>query len=460
VGVKDGMKMMVLGFDGASPKLIDEWIDQLPMLGQFKGQGILGQTIPPVPAQTPVAWTTFMTGKNPGNHGIFSFATRTKGTYERAVISPGMLEAKTLWRILSDAGRRVSVINVPMSDAEEVRGFIIPGFLSRSEGIPNAEGIRAKLKREFDLEKLQGDLEVEALDKVETDPDSFFSRVNEITDEMAAASLFLLREEEWDFFMPVFMGLDRIQHFFWRYVDAAHPRHVEGKYSRSVRDFYVKVDGIIGEFMKSADEDTMIMVISDHGFCPVHTEVIVNDYLEDLGFLTTRAGKIDLEEGKAISYGYGDMWLNVKGREPRGRIDPGEEYELTRDRIIEGLEAIAIDGRRPIKAVRKREEIWHGPYVGGAPDLTIFFEKGYQAARRPEITAENALRRYVNENPRWSGGHDGTHDPEDVPGIIGMLGPGIPRGSSLRVRLWDVAPTILRLMGVPIPADMDGKPFL
>lgn len=331
------MKVLVLGFDGGSPKLIDKWINDLPTFKMFKEQGIYGQTIPPVPAQTPVAWTTFMTGKNPGNHGIFSFATRKRGTYEREIIRPGMVKSKTLWRVLSEIGRRVGVINVPMSDVEEVRGFIIPGFLSRSEGIPHPNSLRKKIKQKFGVDKLIGDVEIETLERVESDSDLFFERVNQITDEMAEISLYLLQEEKWDFFIVVFMGTDRIHHFFWKDIDETHPRYEKSKYSKLVKDFYIKADKIVNQFLNSVEEDTLVMYISDHGFCPVHKEVVVNNYLEELGFLKIRKGKIDLERSQAVSYGYGDIWLNVEGREPNGLIKLGKEYEAMRNDIANEL---------------------------------------------------------------------------------------------------------------------------
>ncbi|NIW13423.1 MAG: hypothetical protein GWN31_05705, partial [Candidatus Thorarchaeota archaeon] len=120
------MKVVVLGFDGASPQLIDKWINNLPAFKTFKEKGIFGYTIPPVPAQTPVAWTTFMTGKNPGNHGIFSFAMRKKGTYERRIATPEILEAKTIFQILNESGKKVGVINVPMYGIQKIQGFTAP----------------------------------------------------------------------------------------------------------------------------------------------------------------------------------------------------------------------------------------------------------------------------------------------------------------------------------------------
>jgi len=453
------LKVLVLGFDGASPMLIDRWKDHLPNFKAFKEKGIFGVTIPPVPAQTPVAWTTFATGKNPGKHGIFSFAQRVKGTYERRIINPGMVKSRMLWRLLSDAGKRVGVINVPMCDSEDVNGFIIPGFVSRSEGIPHPQVIKEKVRRKFGINRLTGDLEIDTLEKAQSDPELFFERVNQITDEMAEISLYLLQEERWDFFMSVFMGMDRIQHFFWKHIDPSHPKFEENAISRLFENFYIKADCIVGNFLKSVDKDTLVLVLSDHGFCQVSKEVIVNNYLEESGFLITNSKKINLEKSQAVSYGYGDVWLNVKGREPKGLIDPTENYEAVRTEISNQLKKIEIDGEKPIKNVKKREELWWGSYLKDAPDLTIIFNAGWQAARQPEITEKNQLKRYVNDNPRWSGGHDGTHDPLDVPGIIGVLEPNIKGGKQIKMELWDVAPTILNWMKVPVPSDMDGKPF-
>jgi len=454
------MRILVLGFDGASPILIERWIQDLPTIRFLRSKGIYGRTVPPIPAQTPVAWTTFMTGKNPGKHGVFSFATRRVGTYERVIMRPDRVQSKTLWRILSEGGRRVGVINVPMSRAEEVRGFIIPGFLSRDEGVPHPSPVREKIKRRFGVERVVGDVEPEFLVRVHEDPDTFFERVNQITDGLAEVSLHLLQEEEWDFFMVVFMMLDRIQHFFWRFVDPSHPNYEEGRPSGLVKEAYLRMDRIVQDFLHAIDEETMVMVLSDHGFCPVHKEVFINNYLEELGLLRISRGQIDLKRSKAVSYGYGDIWLNVRGREPHGIVNPGAEYEELRSQIIDELRKIAVDGEAPIKDIKRREEIYWGPHLHTAPDLITIFNVGWQAARNPEFVEKTPSRRYVNDHPRWSGGHDGTHDPSDVPGFLAIYHPELQPRIGVRVPLWSLAPTILALMDIPIPVDMDGKPLL
>jgi len=452
------MKVMVLGFDGASPQLIDKWINNLPTFKMFKEKGVFGYTIPPVPAQTPVAWTTFMTGKNPGNHGIFSFAMRKKGTYERRIATPKTLETKTLFQILNENGKKVGVINVPMCGIQEVQGFTAPGFLSENEGVFFPEEIREKIRRKFNVNKISGDVKTETLVKVKEDPDLFFEEVNQITDEMAEIALCLLQKEDWDLFMTVFMGTDRIQHFFWKYVDQTHSNYEKNKYSQLVKDFYVKIDKITESFYNSLDKDTITIVVSDHGFCPVEKEVVVNNYLEEIGLVKTKNGKIDLEQSKAVSYGYGDVWLNVKGREPYGFIKPGKHYEEVRKEITDKLMLTKIDNQIPFKHILKREDVYSGKYLSDAPDLQIIFKKGWQAARNPEIMERNELKRYVKENPMWSGGHDGTHDPVDVPGIIFSPDLEFKEKLEIGIPLKNLAPTILSLMKLPIPRDMDGEP--
>ena len=126
-------KVLVSGLDGASPLLVDRWIGELPTFRRFRDEGLLGVSIPPIQAQTPVAWTTFKTGKNPGKHGIFSFAQREMGSYERHIANPRLVAAKNLWQILSEHGMHVGVINVPMSSYRQVNEFMIPGFLDKAE---------------------------------------------------------------------------------------------------------------------------------------------------------------------------------------------------------------------------------------------------------------------------------------------------------------------------------------
>ncbi len=450
------VKFLVLGFDGASPTLIERWLGELPNIRRLKRVGLFGTSTPPIPAQTPVAWATFMTGMNPGKHGVFSFVMKEPGGYNMRIASPAMLGGRTLWSLLSEAGFRVGVVNVPMAGLEKLRGFIIPGFLSKQEGVPHPEGVQRLVQREFGVDRVVGDVEVDYLKRVGEEPDAFLKRVNSITDQNADIGVHLLEQMEPDFYMQVFMGTDRIQHFFWRHVDPEHPNYEEGKYTQAVKQYYKKVDDIIGRFLKIVGGEAMVMVLSDHGFRQLHMVLPVNRHLRAAGLLKSTPEGVDWQASKAFSYGYGDIWLNVKGREPTGTVEPGEEYERLRNRIINMLKSMEFNGEKPIKDVLRREDVYWGPRVNEAPDLVAIFNVGWQAARDPEKELRGEAP--VEEPARWSGTHDGAHDPADVPGFLAISGPGV-RVGEINANLWDLAPTILRAFGVPIPPSVDGSPL-
>ncbi len=451
------MRVLVVGIDGASPILIDRWIDELPTFRKIRNEGSLGLSVPPVPAQTPVAWTSFMTGSNPGKHGIFSFIMRRMGTYDRQIAQPSMIKTETLWHLIGRADKKVGLVNVPMSDVPQVKGFIIPGFLSKTEGIPHPVDVRSEILSELGMKSLVGDVETQILSRVREKPERFFRRVSQMTDETAKVSQFLAEKEPWDLFMTVFMGTDRIQHFFWQHVDPAHPKYTVNQFTEFVREHYKKIDSILEDFLNFVGKETVLIVLSDHGFCPIAQELVVNNYLEEMGLLEVKNGRVDLEKSLAVSYGYGDIWLNVKGREPKGLIDPGGAYEETRKTILKGLKRLTIKGEKPIKDIMMREEAFNGNQVVRGPDLIAIFNSGWQAARRPEIMENHPSKQYVNETPLWSGGHDGTHDPLEVPGVFGIVGSDIEPPKEMQIHLYDLAPTILNLLSLPVPDYMDGK---
>ena len=453
-------KVCVIGLDGASPLLISSWLDQLPTFRRFKDKGWWGYSIPPLPAQTPVAWTTFMTGKNPGKHGIFSFIQRNSGSYQRRIAAPSLIKTDTLWQILSTHRKRVGVINVPMSTYDRINGFMIPGFLDRQEGIPQPQSIHELIKRRFRVSTMPGDVETGVLAQARSNPDLLLNRIDEITELNAKISLYLLEHEPWDFFMTVFMGTDRIGHFFWNHIDPTHPNFTYHEFTERAKRYYRSIDKILAEFLKRIPPETLSILVSDHGFCPVTHEIFLNNYLQQKKYLHVQDEKVDLAHSLAVAYGYGDIWLNVRGREPSGIIQPGHEYQQIREEIIKSLQNIRINGETPIQQVVKREDVYWGPYVSEAADLIAIHNQNWQSARRPEILLQANKGEYFRANPLWSGGHDGSHNPEEVPGILGFLGPSLNKQQSqLKARLWDVAPTILQYLDLPISQSMDGRPL-
>lgn len=344
-----------------------------------------------------------------------------------------------------------------MCTFQGVCGFMIPGFLDEWEGIPQPPRVRSAIHDKFGISKLVGDVETDILSRVEAEPDIFFNRVEKITEMQLDICLHLMEHEKWDLFMTMFMGADRVQHFFWKHIDSNHTQYSKNKYSQKFKNYYIKLDDAVGKLLEYHQEDLLTFLLSDHSFCPVEREMILNNYLQELEGLKSIQGRVDLEKSKAVSYGYGDIWLNVKGREPKGFVKPGEEYNKLRDEIASHLKEISINGTRSIKEVKRREEIYWGPYFERGSDLVTIFEAGWQAARRLEIMRKLESHKYVNDKLRWSGGHDGTHDPTDVPGILGILGSQLKRKKKLRVYLRDLAPTIIKAMDLYTSLDMDGK---
>jgi predicted AlkP superfamily phosphohydrolase/phosphomutase len=451
-------KVVVIGLDGASPSIVNDWIDELPTFQKFQTKGLLGYSIPPIPAQTPVAWTSFLTGKNPGKHGVFSFIQREQGLYKRRIASPNQLQDPTVFQILSEHGKRLCVLNVPMTSYDRINGVMIPGFLDSREGIPQPKTFQEMIKKKFGFASLPGDVDTETLSKAKTNPDRLLNRIFEITEILADVTLHCLTELSWDLFMSVFMGTDRIGHFFWRYMDKKHPQYLQNEFTIQSRRYYRLIDDTLLKIEQTIPEDTLLILVSDHGFCPISKEIYLNNYLQKIGLIETTNHHVNLETSKAIAYGYGDIWLNVRGREPCGIIEGQHAYDSIREAIIQALSELRINGEKPIKKVVKKEDIYWGPRVSEAADLITIFNTNWQAARRPEILMLKSNEHYVNTQPLWVGGHDGTHNPKEVPGILGFLGTNLHRGNPSPIaHLWDVTPTILNTLNLPIPGDLDGK---
>lgn len=264
----------------------------------------------------------------------------------------------------------------------------------------------------------------------------------------------------------VFGTTDHIQHMFWHYLDKNHPAH--GMAELSVQDnpiarCYQRADTILGQVLAYLDEKTTLIVLSDHGFGSYHTKAHLNSWLEAKGYLVLRTrgpGRellqdVDWANTKAYSFGLSGIYLNLAGREGKGIVNPGKDAKELKDEIISELEAWVdpMTGNPVVSKVYRREDIYTGPYVEEAPDLIVGLSRGYR------ISNESALgevpREVLAENKeKWSGDH--IFDGATIPGIL-LVNREISRDE---VSIIDVAPTILKSLGVPIPGNIDGKPFL
>jgi predicted AlkP superfamily phosphohydrolase/phosphomutase len=389
-----------------------------------------------------VAWSTFMTGKNPGKHNIYGFQDRRPRTYDTFIPLSTSMKSETLWEILSRAGKRVGVMNVPVTyPPRQVNGFLVGCFLSpdldKATHPPELAGKLRELGYRIDVDPWKGR---------EKDKGPFLEDLDKVLEGRARTMFHLMENEEWDFFMTHFMGTDRINHFLWEQMERG-----EEPYASAFLDYYRKIDRIIADLASRLDESTTLIVLSDHGFCSVKKEVYVNRWLVEGGWLVFDEGKeqsikaID-ERTRAFSLDPGRIYLNLQGREPRGSVRPGEEYEAARAELIEGISGLADpeSGEPMIERVVKREEIYSGGAFDSAPDLIAVPRRGFDlkgALNKPRLLHKGELV--------------GMHTYDDA--FLFIRGEAIARDG---FSIIDVMPTILSLLEVPVPPDVDGHSLL
>jgi predicted AlkP superfamily phosphohydrolase/phosphomutase len=304
-----------------------------------------------------------------------------------------------------------------------------------------------------------------ALNERVLDEDDFLKQVYLIHDERERMFFDALAKTRRGAVVCVFDITDRLQHMFFRYLHPDHPANRDKdvrQHRGAIRDMYRKMDELVGRVLKEVDEDTVLFVMSDHGFKPFRRGVNLNSWLHRNGLLVTRTPPdgeewfkhVDWDRTQAYAVGLGGIYLNREGREAKGIVRP-EEVAALKKRIIEGLEKLTdpADGAAAVAKVHDTAVAYSGPYAGEGPDLVVGFAVGYRASWTSATGAVTA--EVFEDNTRsWSGDH--CMNPADVPGILfcnrelAAESPGI----------MDLGPTVLDLFGVPTPEYCDGRSLL
>ena len=454
---------MVVGLDSCSPwTLFERFLPFTPRLKELfdrSRRGTLRTIDPPI---TVPAWAVMFSGMDPGTLGIYGFRHRRPGTYwDQYVPSSRTLLQPMVWDRLSRLGRRVCVVGMPPGyPPPTVNGVYISDFLTPdgAQDFVHPLSLRDEIRA-----AAGGDYTFDVTFRAD-DRDRIGRELLQMTHQHLEVARHLWKKERWDFFALHEIGPDRLHHTFWKFFDPAHPRYEENrKYREFCEEYYRKLDADVGAWLDEIPDDVRILVVSDHGSQAMQGGFAINEWLIQKGHLALRGPRpapgtplekapVDWSKTRAWGAGgyYARIFYNVKGREPEGTLRPADvptfEARLTDElRGITGPDgkSLRVDVRVP-KAIYRQVR-------GDSPDLMVYFAN---AAWRSAGTLGYPTL-YLAEND--TGPDDSVHSFE---GVYAISGPASGRGSTgPEERLIDIGPTILDLLGVPIPPETQGKPI-
>ncbi len=477
-------RTVLIGLDGATFSVLDMLMQDgvMPFLKGFVASGVRADLRSVVPALTPPAWTSLMTGRGPGQHGIFDFFRKeSPQSHHIRFLTSRDVGCETIWSLVNRHGLQSTVLNFPLTfPPPSINGRVVPGGWMPWRQLRlgcHPEGLYDRLKTlpGFNPRELAMDMkhEEKALEGCRQDEYEEWIELHIRRERQWFNVLrYLMQEDPAELTAILFDGVDKLQHLCWRFLDPTCAEALTASWERQVRghclDYFRKLDGILAEIVDSAGSETTVVLASDHGFGPQVRTFFVNTWLEQRGYLAWADGRgpqasesgvlgigqlarhvylIDWERTRAYApmpSGNGIHIVRSDGDHHRAFSDT--EYELFRDRLIEELYAIKdpLRGGPVVSRVWKREEVFVGPYLELAPDLTLELQDGglvsILASDTPVI-------------PRTQ--PTGTHRPE---GIFIARGPGMRQGARLSpLSILDVPPLLLYSLGLPIPMDFEGR---
>jgi predicted AlkP superfamily phosphohydrolase/phosphomutase len=514
-------KTVIIGLDAATWTLIRPWMAEgrMPNLAKLLDVGVSGKLESVLPPITPPAWTSFTTGKNPGKHGIFNFLETEPHGYAMSYANASSRRSPTVWKLLNAAGFSVGTMNIPFTyPPEPLNGFQISGLDTPSENSPfiHPPSLRQELFNH--LGKITHDIRYLGFMSTDERRAQVLAEMEKLDHQWTEAALYLLENHPQDVMMFVFMSIDTVQHYFWQYMDSSHFLHdpkAKPRFGNAVRQVYERLDAAAGRMIEKLPANTTVFVVSDHGGGPVSDRTIfLNRYLAQIGLLHYREkgnsgvhsvatkilrggfsllrtslpphqksflarvfptlrkkaelaytsfANIDWSRTKAycseVLASPPSIHINLKGEKPAGTVESAE-YEALIDFIIEKLGELK-DPRTGVPVIARmyrRNEVFHGPFSGETADVVLdWWSEDSLFSAQPSFPEDSDKPPLVicehgpSEGSEWGGTHR-------LHGILIARGPVLKNGAELeKARLIDFAPTLLHLLGVPVPEDMDGK---
>jgi predicted AlkP superfamily phosphohydrolase/phosphomutase len=502
---RDAPRVVVIGLDSATWLMMDPLLEagRLPNLGRLMAEGGHGPLRSSIPYVSAAAWVSFATGSNPGRHGVYDFVRREADGYGVEVVNANTVQLPTLWHLLSERGMRVGVLNVPVTyPPRPVRGALVTGMLTPGlhSDFTYPKELKTRLLRAVPDYRLEQTV-LGAVPRVEM-KERLQRGATEGAEQRAAAARFLMREVgEWDFFMVVFTGLDRLQHYLWDDTDPRHPLYdpiSADRFGDAIHAHYEQLDRLIGDLLADVDpRTTTVVVMSDHGLGGVHQFFFPNRWLAEEGYLQWRRNTsahiswgrqilkwtglgglakrtaawlfpgwavpaqlrsatftrdVDWARTRAFWAADNGLSLNVRGRDPQGIVEPGTQYSALCAELRERLLALRdpLYGEPVVAEVWHRNDLYDGPFVGKSPDLRVVWHE-IPEERRTHFAANELWSEQTFGQTSLAGDH--TRD-----GVLVTWGRGVQQGIEIEdATIFDLAPTILYLLGQPVPDHMDGR---
>jgi len=407
-------KLLVIGLDCVPPSLLyKEFKEELPNISMLLDYGYKAEMKTTNPPITIPAWAVMTTGKSPGELGIYGFRHRIKGKYnDFYIVNSRYIKTPAIWDVIGRKDLKSIVVGVPPSyPPKPIKGYMVSGFITPSPESRYTFPITLKRTLEKNFGKYIFDVVYRSEDK-----DRIVEELWKMTMQHFKIYSYLVSKDWWTLMMFVEIGTDRVHHAFWGYMDKEHHKYTPGnKYEKIIEEYYKLVDEKIGELLKNVPKDTVISIVSDHGAKRMKGAFVINQWMIKEGYMKLQKSvgqgtelkdaPVDWKNTLAWGWGgyYARIFLNVKGREPYGIIEP-EDYEHYRDELKEKIQRIrGPNGEEWKTKVYRPEELY--PVVrGDPPDLIVYFDDLYW--RSAGTLGWPTM--YLKENDR--GPDDAVHD--------------------------------------------------